>query len=42
MEWSEESELDEFKEYTLKNYKEIIKSINVLPDPLVQLIAFVF
>lgn len=42
MEWSEETDSDEFKEYTIKNYNEIIKSINSLPDSLVQLISFIF
>ena len=41
-EWAEETEETEFKEYTIFNYTEIIKTVNFLPDPLVQLVAFIF
>lgn len=41
-EWAEETDEDEFREFTIENYYDIIKTVNVLPDSLVQLVAWVF
>lgn len=41
-EWADETNENEFKEFTIQNYTEILRSISSLPDPLVQLIAFIF
>ena len=41
-EWAEETDSEEFKEYTILNFTDIINNVNSPGDHLVQLIAYVF
>lgn len=41
-EWADETDEEEFKEFTILNYTEIVNTVSNLPDHLVQLIAYIF
>lgn len=41
-EWAEETDEEEFKEFTILNYTEIVNTVSNLGDHLVQLIAYIF